>query len=185
MPFNNIPGTGMGNMGGLLGNFSDNWEEMQRANQLKRAQEFQNRLSEANDSRRSSFSGMYESQRPGLINLQRGNYAPMGGGFHPGEFHPGVRAEARDFSAVRGMQQPGLLNMQRGGYSNMGGLDSYLEGDLKMQDSSRNRSPGGLIPPSPQPQMPQRMGGSPDFEDLLNQLNMYGGKGMYDSGIMR
>ena len=114
MPFNNIPGTGMGNMGGLLGNFSDNWEEMQIANQLKRAQEFQNRLSEANDSRRSSFSGMYESQQPGLLNMQRGNYAPMGGGF------------------------------------------------------------GGLIPPSPQPQMPQRMGGSPDFEDLLNQLNMYG-----------
>ena len=134
MPFNNIPGTGMGNMGGLFGNFSDSWKEMQKANQLKRAQEFQNRLSEANDSRRSSLSGMYESQ------------------------------------------QPGLLNMQRGGYSNMGGLDSYLEGGMIRQQTPQpwDRSPGGLIPPSPQPQMPQRMGEDTDFEDLLNQLNMYG-----------
>ena len=105
----------MGNMGGVLENFSDHWEEMQRANQLKRSQEFQNRLSEANASQaRSGFPEMFESQQPGLLNMQRGNYAPMGGGF------------------------------------------------------------GGLIPPSPQPQMPQRMGGSPDFQDLLNQLNMYG-----------
>ena len=115
MPFNNIPGTSMGNMGGVLENFSDHWEEMQRANQLKRSQEFQNRLSEANASQaRSGFPEMFESQQPGLLNMQRGNYAPMGGGF------------------------------------------------------------GGLIPPSPQPQMPQRMGGSPDFQDLLNQLNIYG-----------
>tara|TARA_R100001463_G_scaffold42227_1_gene88724 strand:- start:1688 stop:2044 length:357 start_codon:yes stop_codon:yes gene_type:complete len=113
MPFNNIPGVDMGNMGGMSSNFSDNWKEMQRANQLKRAQEFQNKLSEANDSRRFGLSGMYESEQPGLINLQRGGYSNMGGGF------------------------------------------------------------GGLIPPSPQPQMPQRVGGDTDFEDLLNQLNTY------------
>ena len=120
MPFNNIPGVDMGNMGGISGNFSDHWKEMQRANQLKRAQQFQNRLSEANNPRMRGLSGMYES-------------------------------------GIRGW-----------------GFDSGPNGLIRQKTPQPwDRSPGGLIPPSPQPQMPQRMGEDTDFEDLLNQLNTY------------